>query len=355
MQTFARPSGTSLATTTTTTAPQTYTTASGRLVTTGGSTSTTGPYTVAAGALPMDSGYSNKRGSANLTLGYQLDELTSHNLGLGYSYEIDFQSLSVSNSLSRDFNDKNTTLSAGLNLEFDAMEPIGGAPVAMSDYALFEKEGRKNKQVQDLLLGVSQIVNRRWITQLNWSQEHGKGYLNDPYKIISALDSTGATVGYVYEKRPDSRTRNSIYWGNKIALDNDTIDVSLRYMEDDWGVKSSTVDLRYRWAFENHSYLEPQYRYYQQTAADFYRLYLMQGDPLLAYASADARLGQFRATTVGLKWAFYPSRYSELSVRAQRYVQTPDNTSSNLTNLQGLNLNPALQASLLQLGLKLTF
>lgn len=355
VQTFARPSGTSLVTTTTTTAPQTYTTASGRLVTTGGGVSSTGPYKVAPGALPMDPDYANKRASANLSWSYQLDPLTTHTAAAGYSYELDFQSMSLSNTVSRDFNDKNTTLTAGLNLEFDTVAPVGGAPIAMSDYALFEKEGRKTKQVQDLLLGVSQVINRRWMTQLNWSQEKASGYLNDPYKLISALDASGNAIGYVYEKRPADRTRNSLYWGNKVALDNDTVDFSMRYMSDDWGITSKTVDVRYRWTLPDHSFLEPQYRYYEQTAADFYRLYLLQGDPLVSYASADARLGAFSATTVGLKWGANPSRKSEISVRAQYYAQSPQTPNTGLAGLQGLDLNPGLRATMLQVGLKLEF
>ena len=355
VQTFAKPSGTSLASTTTTTAVQTYTTASGRVVTVGGGTSTSGPYKVAPGALPVDPNYTNKRAAANLSWSYLLDALTSHAIGVGYSYELDFQSMSLSNTISRDFNDKNTTLSAGLNLESDTVAPIGGAPVGMSDYALFEKEGQKSKQVQDLLLGVSQIMNRRWITQLNWSQEKSTGYLTDPYKVVSALDASGNTIGYVYENRPSERTRSSLYWGNKIALDHDTVDVSVRYMSDDWGITSRTLDLRYRWNFADHSFLEPQYRYYAQTAADFYRLYLMQGAPLIPYVSADGRLGQFTASTVGLKWGANPSRRSEISLRAQYYVQTPNSPGVNLPALQGLDLTPGLRATLFQVGLKLEF
>ena len=355
VQTFAKPSGTSFNTSTTTTPVQTYTTASGHVVSSGGGTSTSGPYMVAAGALPIDKSFKDEREAGTISWSYQLDPLTSHTLGAGYSHELDFQSLSLNTSISRDFNDKNTTLSAGLNLEYDAINPIGGAPVAMSDYALFEKEGAKSKQVQDLLLGVSQVMNRRWITQFNGSLDKSTGYQNDPYKIVSALDATGNTVGYVYEKRPTDRARTSLYWGNKIALDHDTIDFSMRYMSDDWGITSKTVDLRYRWMLPNNSYLEPQLRYYEQTAADFYRLFLLQGAPLVQYASADPRLGQFTASTVGLKWGTKPNRKTEFSVRVQSYVQNGNAPAVTLPALQGLDLYPSLKSTLLQVGMKVDF
>jgi hypothetical protein len=356
VQTFAKPSGTSLNTTTVNTPIQTITTASGRVVSASGGSSTSGPYYVSPGDLPIDSSFKDLRESANLSWSYQVDPLTTHTLGVGYSHESDFQSMLFNTSISHDFNDKNTTLSAGVNYEYDAIRPIGGAPVAMSDYALFIKEGNKSKKVEDLLLGVSQVMGRRWITQLNLSLDKSSGYQNDPYKVLSGLDATtGNTVGYVYEKRPEDRSRTSVYWGNKIALDHDTIDFSVRHMSDNWGITSKTVDLRYRWVFDDDSYIEPQFRYYKQTAADFYRLYLLKDAPLLSYASADPRLAQFNASTLGFKWATKLDRSTEFSFRAQTYVQKGNAPSSVPTALQGLDLYPSLKTTLFQVGLKTEF
>jgi hypothetical protein len=355
VQTFAKPSGTSLSKTTVNTPVQTITTASGRLVSTGGGSSTSGPYTVAPGQLPIDKSFKDMREAANLSWSYQLDPLTTHTLGAGYSHEVDFQSVLLNTSISHDLNDKNTTLSAGVNYEYDSIAPIGGAPVAMSDYALFQKDGGKSKRVEDLLLGVSQVMGRRWITQMNLSLDKSSGYQNDPYKVLSGLDATGNTIGYIYEKRPEDRTRTSLYWGNKIALDHDTIDFSVRHMSDNWGITSKTVDVRYRWLFADDSYIEPQFRYYKQSAADFYRQYLTQGAPLLPYASADSRLAQFNASTVGVKWATKLDRKTEFSLRAQTYVQKGATPSAVPTALQGLDLNPSLKTVLFQVGLKTEF
>jgi hypothetical protein len=358
VQTFAKPSGTSLSTTTVNTPVQTVTTASGRLVSSGGGSSTSGPYTVAPGELPIDKSFKDMREAANLSWSYQLDPLTTHTLGAGYSHEADFQSMLFNTAVSHDFNDKNTTLSAGVNFEYDAIAPIGGAPVPMSEYKLFQKEGHKSKRVEDLLLGVSQVMGRRWITQVNLSLDKSNGYQNDPYKILSGLDDTGKLVDYLYEKRPEDRSRTSVYWGNKIALDHDSIDFSVRHMTDTWGITSKTVDLRYRWLFTDGSYFEPQFRYYKQSAADFYRLYLpqvLQGAPLLAYASADPRLAQFNASTVGFKWATKLDRSTEFSLRAQTYVQRGNTPATVPTALQGLDLYPSLKTVLFQVGLKTEF
>ena len=83
------------------------------------------------------------------------------------SYEDDFLSASLSASIERDFNQKNTTLSFGVNDENDLLHPIGGAPVPGSDYLLFEKSGHKSKNGVGALFGVTQVMNRRWIERLD--------------------------------------------------------------------------------------------------------------------------------------------------------------------------------------------
>jgi hypothetical protein len=354
VQTFARPSGHSLSAGSSSPV-QTYTTASGRRISSGGDESHSGPYRVAAGALPLDDSFRDQRAAVGLEWNGPLGPLTTLALGASYSHEYDFQSASVSATIAQDSSDKNTTLTAGINVEADRINPIGGAPVPMSDYALFSKGGNKSRNVADLLLGVSQVMSRRWITQLNFSLDKSSGYQNDPYKILSALDAAGNTLGYVYENRPAQRSRKSLYWGHKIALDHDTVDIAFRHMSDDWGITSNTLDARYRWTLPGGAYFEPHVRQYRQSAADFYRLYLLQGEPLLSYASADPRLGRFTARTVGLKWATPLGRKSEFSVRFERYGQTGKVTAAVPAALQGLDLYPGLKATVLQLGLKMPF
>ena len=76
----------------------------------------------------------------------------------------------------------------------------------------------------------------------------------------------------------------------------DVIDGSYRFMTDDWGVTSHTIDLKYHWQLD-HAYLEPHLRYYLQSEADFYHRYALSTDYdsatqtlKLSDASADYRL-----------------------------------------------------------------
>ena len=359
VQTFSTPSGNSLVApvvSTTPSIPQTYTTPSGKVVTVGSGQSVHSTlYNVAPGQLPIDSTFQDQRISLSLGKEQALGSANRLSYGGAFSHERDFMSASGNVGIARDFNDKNTTLSAGLNLEADSIRPIGGAPVPWSEYGLFNKQGNKSKRVEDVLVGVTQIMTRRWITQLNYSVDASTGYQNDPYKILSVLDSQGVVQNYVYENRPESRTRRSLYWDNKFALDHDVVELSLRHMTDNWGITSNTVDLHYHWTFLNGFYLEPHVRHYTQTAADFYRFFLTAGDPLLTYASADPRLAAFAANTIGIKFGVPTGPSSAFSFRVERYIQKGNGPSMVPAQLQGLDLYPGLKSWIVQGGLRFSF
>jgi hypothetical protein len=274
------------------------------------------------------------------------------------SDEDDFLSVSANASIAHDFNEKNTTLAFGLSNEFDRLNPIGGAPVAGSDYSLFEKTGGgKTKDGVGALLGVTQVMTQNWLSELNLSVDRFKGYLNDPYKITSILDSAGNTTGYVFESRPDERTRKSAYFENRAAWNGFSAAVSLRYMQDNWHVHSDTVELHPRWTlFDRSRYIEPTFRWYRQSAAYFYTPWLLNADKTPEYESSDERLGAFHALTYGLKYEQKVGDQqkrpgSEISVRLEYYQQTFDQPAAPAV-LQGLQLLPPLKAILLQVGFR---
>jgi hypothetical protein len=307
------------------------------------------PYTVAAGRQPLVAGFKDLRVAADLSWSQPLGVGNRLSVGGHLSKEYDFLSVSANGSFSHDFNNKNTTLGLGLSTEFDQIKAVGGTPVPGSDYALQSKtRGNETKKVYGAQLGLTQVLARNWITQLNLSVDRGSGYLGDPYKILSRVDGTGNLLGYQYESRPDSHTRRSVYLGNKVALGRSVLDLSLRLGTDDWGIGSKTAEMHYRIPLRGRMYIEPQLRWYQQDAADFYRLYLTSADPVTSRMSADPRLGAFTAKTVGLKLGIPRSNGDEIGLRLEAYQQDPKQQYSNLAALNGLDLNPRLRAMVLQ-------
>ena len=116
-------------------------------------------------------------------------------------------------------------------------------------------------------------------------------------------------------------------------------------MTDDWGIDSHTVDLRWRQPIGSRWYLQPHLRYYTQSAADFYRPYLRDGDALPDHASADYRLGELDDTTLGVKLGRLQGNDREWSVRIEYFKQSgraPPGASFG--SLAGLDLSSTVDA-----------
>lgn len=294
---------------------QTFTTPSGNAA-----------YTTAANQTPLDSTFHDTRAAVNAEWEMPFNKTTKAIFGANISKEFDYQSLGVSANFSWDFNNRNTTLTAGAALNADTINPVGGVPTgltAMSASKLTTGDS-DTKQVTDFIIGVTQVINRSTLMQFNLNIGSDSGYMTDPYKILSVLDGSGNLRGtdpYLYEKRPDSRTRQTLYWKTVMGFSEDVLNLSYRYYWDDWDVSSHTVEMKYRFALGNKHYLQPEVRYYVQDKANFYHYNLVDG-AIPTYASADYRLADLKTTTLAIKYGIDLDKDSEFSVRLGKMNQT---------------------------------
>ena len=323
-------------------------------------------YDVAAGETPLDDTFRDTRLQLTGSWTQPIAEHLDWTIGGNLSKEYDYLSASINSSLSRSFNKNNTVLSAGLSYAFDQIEPEGGIPrpfaampVTSFGSPAFDDQfdasrisADDDKTTIDLLLGISQVINRRMIVQANYSYSSVDGYLTDPFKVLSSVDgSSGLTQQYLYEHRPDSRSKHAFFFQSKYHFDAGILDSSYRFMTDDWGIDSHTVDLRYRFPFSNGHYIEPHLRYYMQGAADFYRPFLIEGEALPDYASADYRIGEMDAYTLGIKYGIPLSGGKQLAFRLEYYKQSPSSDGTSAVGvLNDLDLYPEVDAIIAQLS-----
>jgi hypothetical protein len=293
-----------------------------------------GSYTTPANETPLDPSFHDTRVAVNAEWEKPLSQYLKGIFAVNASNEFDYTSLGLSATFSRDYNNRNTTLSAGLSYNFDTIKPVGGIPIGLSPKATTEVEneddiegrpGTDDKTVMDFLIGITQVIDRRTLMQFNYTYGQDDGYLTDPYKILSVVTApdsiTLATEPYLYENRPDSRARNALYWKTVHQFQNtDVLNISYRYYWDDWGISSHTVDARYRIDMANGHYLMPHVRYYLQDKADFYYYKLVEGSTP-QYASADYRLADMSTTTLGLKYGISFNENSEFAFRAEMMKQ----------------------------------
>jgi hypothetical protein len=351
------------------TAPQTFTRPSGD-----------GSYTVGAGEIPLDDSFLDTRTALGATWKWPVSRFMTLEVGTSLSDEYDYTSTGLNARLARDLNNRNTTLSFGVAVASDTVSPVGGAPVPLtpmlpgdgddegdggsggSGWGKVALAGDQSKDVVDFLIGVTQVLNRQTIVQFNYSLSQADGYLTDPYKILSVVDPiTGLPVAgppgtslnlYLYESRPETREKQSLYALLKRDLNGDVFDISYRYMTDDWGIDSHTVDFHYRWQFSGGKYVQPHLRFYSQNQADFYQTVLFNGAPVPLFATADYRLAKMDGVTFGIKYG-QETQSGEFTARFEVYEQTgAASPGSSVGVLSGLDLYPDLSAVIAQFSYK---
>jgi hypothetical protein len=324
-------------------------------------------YTTPAGETPLRE-VEDLRLSLGVEWEKELSRMVRNTLGAGISHETDFLSLTLSDTLKRDLNNRQTTLAAGLALTLDTVSAEGGTPTGLQRLSTpaavpppgaeeeDDDDDGKSKNSVELLLGVTQILSRHTLTQLNYTLSVGSGYLTDPYKILSVVNGlSGETVDYRYEKRPDSRTSQNLNWRLNHQFNEDVLYLGYRFFWDDWGLTSHTMDVRYRSELGNGLYLQPHLRLYQQSGADFFRHSLVEGEPLPTHASADLRLGEMRSTTLGIKLGM-PLGGGEFSLRLEQMRQEGESHPADAIGIQQhYDLYPTLNASIVQLGYRFAF
>ena len=330
-------------------------------------------YSAQPGKLPLDNQFKDTRAAVTVAYVRPAGENARMTLGGNISGEYDFQSVALNGAYARDINGKNTTLSAGLNVEFDNIDAVGGAPEPLSVVWQSKKNGGDTKTLAEVLLGVTQVVNRNLLFQVNYSLASGSGYQSDPYKMVTLLDGANNLIadpsgaanryGYLYESRPDAHTRHGLFGVMKYHTGGgQVVEGSYRFTTDDWGISSHTLDAKYYLPLGGNGwYVEPHLRFYTQTAADFYTPWLKQGTdftlagatvtPLVTHASADPRLAAMDATTIGFRVGKRMGRDSDLSLRLEQYEQQGTGVNAPATgDLAGVDQNPALKAMIVQVG-----
>jgi len=333
-------------------APQTFTRPSGN-----------GSYVTPSGETPLDDTFRDARVAFNASWNMPLSRRDRLILGGNISKEYDYTSIGASSVFTHDLVGRNTTLSAGLAVASDSIEPEGNIPTPFgvsqpAGQAQPKGSASETKTTFDILLGATQIINKNSLIQFNYSYSQADGYLTDPFKIISVVDPiTGAPIiedattnlsQVVYENRPDSRTKHSIFTQYKHFLSGDVFDISYRYMFDDWDINSHTVDFKYLWKTSGTAFWRPHLRYYQQSEAEFYKSYYVTGEAPTAgdstsFATADYRLGEMTTYTIGLE---YGHGYKDhgWSLAVEYYLQQPTEPSNKVGDLADLEISPDVDA-----------
>ncbi|MCB1059981.1 MAG: DUF3570 domain-containing protein [Calditrichaeota bacterium] len=299
--------------------------------------------------------FQDERASADLDWTKPLNRRFTSELGGHLSKETDYASVGATATFLADLNQKLTTISLGGGYNSDRINPVGGVPEGLTRLDPTKPvEKTMSKKIADGMIGVTQILSPRWLAQLNYSYADENGYLTEPYKVISVVDPTSgetASGDYLYEKRPDRRVRQSVFFSTAYHLNSDILHLSYRNYWDDWGIRSNTFDIKYDVSVSDKVYLEPHWRAYHQSAADFYVHSLPRGALLPNYATADYRFGDLTTQTLGAKIGVKTAEYQEFTARIEYMRQSGiEHPSDAIGVQQDFSMFPPIDILILQIG-----
>lgn len=255
-------------------------------------------------------------------------------LGGAYSDEQDYRSRAGSLELRIASEDNNRTWSIAFAHTDDDIFPTNRAARGAT------------RRTNELGVSVTQNWTKHDVVQLAVSRAEGRGYYNDPYKIVDI--------------RPRERNQSTatLRWNHFIASSGDALRTSYRFYTDSFGIRAHTLDAAYAKALNDRSMVTPTLRYHTQSAANFY--YDPVYDPVVGepfpvvlgrFASPDHRLSAFGAATVGVRVDWKLDSRWVVDAKLERYEQR---SSWRLGGNGSPGLAP-LTALIAQIGVTRTF
>jgi hypothetical protein len=236
---------------------------------------------------------------------------STYSAGLIHSDEPDYKANTTYYSVSQDMFGDLTTLSLTYKRGWDKIykdfkdpttEQIRNDPA----FGGLDKDGKpisfKDADHRGYSLGLSQILTRTLIANLNYEVLTDQGYLQSPYRQIlylNPLSGKGFTLAdQIY---PNTRTSNagSVQLKYYLPWYRASVGGSYRYFSDTWGIRGHTAELDYthpafkRWIFDG------SLRYYTQNAATFYSDLFPRANSQ-NFMARDRELAAFNSYTVGV-------------------------------------------------------
>jgi hypothetical protein len=263
--------------------------------------------------------------SAGVTQRFGLTALTA---GYYFAQEDDFLSHAFLVGVTQELFLRNLELSAVYRYTDDDIDNLTARP---------DEVFPRSKATHTFTVTATQLLSpKMWILG-GYSYGYVSGYQSLPQrKVLIPFTIGGVTISEVFdETHPDERNRHTIFLRSKrYFLSRTVADLNLFGYFDDWGVKAFATELRLSQYLTDDLVLRIRYRFYTQTAADFYEEVYTQPQE---YLTADDRLRAFDAHTAGIKLT-YSLRALGLedwwiSFDYDRYQETNDGLAAHI--LQG--------------------
>ena len=211
-------------------------------------------------------------------------------MGLSYtnSEESDYTANAVRFGISQDFFGDLTTLGISYARGWDTVRNN-------SDPTFEEDTDRQSYRID-----LSQIITRNMIMSLNYEGITDEGFLNNPYRSVRYEDPS-SPVGFSYQPEVYPRTKTSsavAVRGRYFLPYRAAVNGEVRYYTDTWDVDAYNIEVGYTHPLWERWVIELRYRYYDQTAAEFYSDLFPRQD-YQNFLARDKELSTFSSHTIG--------------------------------------------------------
>ncbi len=266
---------------------------------------------------------------SNVTIGFSRssddrNEIWSSKLSV--SSEYDYFSVGVGGSYTQLFNEKNTEISLSGNIYIDSwraiypteLRPFGLGGNGLNDgfyrqntitgnvnynprFSEFESEGRIS---YSLGFGFSQILHKNVQAAIALDFVQQQGLLSTPFQRVYFGDVANSYIDNfqladAIERLPNLRFKAAA--GGRLnwyIYERLTLRTFYRYYFDDWGISSHTASVEMPVKISDKFTLYPSYRYYNQTAAEYFNPY-EQALSTDEFYTSDYDLSEYSANQFG--------------------------------------------------------
>ncbi len=246
---------------------------------------------------------------------------------LSVSSEYDYFSAGVGGSYTKLFNEKNTELSINGNAYIDTwnviypseLRPFENGREGLSNslftqntitgnsnynpsFTEIDNDGRNS---YSLGFGFSQILSPKLQGSLLLDFVQQDGLLSTPFQRVYFSDVADSFIDNFQladdiERLPDSRFKVAVGGRLNYYIDETfTVRTYYRYYFDDWGITSHTASVEVPIKITDKFTLYPSYRFYNQTAADYFAPY-EQHLSTSEYYTSDYDLSKYNANQFGI-------------------------------------------------------
>ncbi|SRX74441.1 DUF3570 domain-containing protein [Aequorivita antarctica] len=218
------------------------------------------------------------------------------------SSEFDYFSFGFGGNYTKLFNEKNTELSVHANVYLDTWKLL--YPIELRQSSTFNGLDKKNRNSYSIGFGFSQILSKSLQGSLSLDLVQQQGLLSTPFQRVYFSDlpdrfRENFQLADDIERLPDTRFKTAIggrlnYFINEMFV----VRTYYRYYSDDWGINSHTASIEVPIKITDKFTLYPSYRFYNQTAADYFYPYEVALSTDEFYTS-DYDLSKFSANQYG--------------------------------------------------------